>query len=88
MALDLTLDELLSTTRSVRARLDYTRPVEPDTCRAPTVSFPHTGEHSILARTDVCQVGWAIYPRLQSRDKSPLSVRGTHSLAIANLAQL
>jgi len=33
MVLDLTLDELLSTTRSVRRRLDFTRPVEPDVVR-------------------------------------------------------
>ena len=30
MSLDLTPDELLSTTRSVRKRLDFTRPVEPE----------------------------------------------------------
>jgi hypothetical protein len=33
MLLDLTLDELLSTTRSVRKRLDFTQPVEPDVVR-------------------------------------------------------
>ncbi len=32
-ALDLTIDELLSTTRSVRKRLDLTRPVEPEVIR-------------------------------------------------------
>ncbi|GAC1360005.1 MAG: nitroreductase family protein [Ktedonobacteraceae bacterium] len=31
--LDLTLDELLTTTRSVRKRLDFTRPVEPELIR-------------------------------------------------------
>jgi len=33
MLLDLTLDELLSTTRSVRKRLDFMRPVEPEVIR-------------------------------------------------------
>jgi nitroreductase len=33
MVLDLTSDELLSTTRSVRKRLDFTRPVEPEVIR-------------------------------------------------------
>src|SRR5258708_31948827 len=34
MLLTLTPDELLSTTRSVRKRLDFTRPVEPEVVRA------------------------------------------------------
>ncbi len=34
MSLDLTPDQLLSTTRSVRKRLDFTRPVEPETIHA------------------------------------------------------
>src|SRR6516225_259927 len=33
MVLDLTSDELLSTTRSVRKRLDFSRPVEPGVIR-------------------------------------------------------
>ncbi|HEX3271463.1 MAG TPA: nitroreductase family protein [Ktedonobacterales bacterium] len=46
MVLDLTLDELLSTTRSVRKRLDFTRPVEPDVvheCLALAIQAPNGG---------------------------------------------
>jgi nitroreductase len=46
MLLDLTLDELLSTTRSVRKRLDFTQPVEPDVvreCLALALQAPNGG---------------------------------------------
>jgi nitroreductase len=46
MLLDLTADELLSTTRSVRKRLDFTRPVEPEIvreCLALALQAPNGG---------------------------------------------
>ena len=38
MHLNLTADELLTTTRSVRKRLDFSRPVEDDVIRGATVT--------------------------------------------------
>jgi len=46
MLLTLTPDELLSTTRSVRKRLDFTRPVEPEVvreCLALAIQAPNFG---------------------------------------------
>jgi nitroreductase len=46
MLLNLTPDELLSTTRSVRKRLDFTRPVEPEVvreCLALALQAPNFG---------------------------------------------
>jgi hypothetical protein len=45
MLLNLTSDELLSTTRSVRKRLDFTRPVEPEIVRARGLGAAWTTSH-------------------------------------------
>jgi nitroreductase len=74
--LDLSPDELLSTTRSVRKRLDLTRPVEPEVIReclelavqAPTGASSQ-GWHFVIvtetaqrqALTAIYRKGWAVY---------------------------
>jgi nitroreductase len=60
MRLDLTPDELLSTTRAVRKRLDLTRPVEPevlDECfklaqQAPTASYSQNWHFVVVTDAD------------------------------------
>jgi nitroreductase len=74
--LDLTLDQLLTTTRSVRKRLDFTRPVEPELIRecltiamqAPTGSNSQrwhfvvvTDPAKRLALADLYRQGYAAY---------------------------
>ena len=74
--LDISIDELLTTTRAVRKRLDLTRPVEPEVIReclelavqAPTPGA-HQNWHFVVvtdpgkrhALADVYRKGWAIY---------------------------
>jgi nitroreductase len=74
--LDLSVDEVLSTTRSVRKRLDLTRPVEPELIReclelaaqAPTGSNSQTWHFIVVtdqeqrkALGEIYRKGWALY---------------------------
>ena len=74
--LNLTVDEVLTTTRSVRKRLDFSRPVEMDVIReclelatqAPTGGNSQTWHWVVVtdaakrqALGDIYRKGWAIY---------------------------
>ena len=80
--LDLTPDQLLSTTRSVRKRLDFSRPVEPEVIReclelalqAPTGGNRQswqfvvvTDEAKRAALADVYRRGWELYLGIQAQ---------------------
>lgn len=80
--LNLTPDELLTTTRSVRKRLDFSRPVEPELLRecleiavqAPTGGNRQTwhfvlvtDRQQIQALGDIYRKGWAIYTQVQQQ---------------------
>src|SRR6266849_3496674 len=88
--LNLTPDELLTTTRSVRKRLDFSRPVEPELlreCLEVAVQAPTGGNrqtwHFILvtdgqkiqAFGEIYRQGWAIYLQLQQQTYASLSQR-------------
>lgn len=79
--LNLTPDELLTTTRSVRKRLDFSRPVEPELLRecleiavqAPTGGNRQnwhfvvvTNRQQIQAMGEIYQKGWTIYLQQQT----------------------
>ena len=79
--LDLSPDELLTTTRSVRKRLDFSRPVEPHVIReclelalqAPTGGNRQswqfvvvTDEAKRAALADIYRRGWALYLQMQA----------------------
>lgn len=79
--LDLSADELLSTTRSVRKRLDFTRPVEPEVIRdclalalqAPTGGNRQTWQFVVVtdeakraALADIYRHGWDVYLKMQA----------------------
>lgn len=84
--LDLTVDQLLTTTRSVRKRLDFSRPVEPEVIRecleialqAPTGSNVQ-GWHFVVvtdaekrkALADVYRKGWSLYRSNATSGKQP-----------------
>ncbi len=92
--LNLTPDELLTTTRSVRKRLDFSRPVEPEVIRecleialqAPTGGnrqFWHfvvvTDEAKRRALGDIYRKGWELY--LRRPENQPGSFRGSEERA-------
>lgn len=79
--LNLSTDELLATTRSVRKRLDFSRPVEPELIReclelamqAPTGSNSQTWHFVVVTDTekrkalgDIYRKGWDLYTRAPS----------------------
>ena len=76
MKLNLTVDEALSTTRAVRKRLDFDRPVEPEVIRecleaavqSPTGSNAQSWQWMVItdqaqrsALADLYRQGWEIY---------------------------
>src|SRR5579884_3134092 len=80
--LNLTPDELLTTTRSVRKRLDFTRPVEPEIIRecleiavqAPTGGNRQQWSFVVVTDTakrqalgDIYRRGWEVYRGLTAR---------------------
>lgn len=84
--LDLTPDQLLATTRSVRKRLDFTRPVEPDVIReclelavqAPTGGNRQGWQFVVVtdaakrqALGDIYRRGWAVYKQESSKLRPP-----------------
>ena len=84
----LTPDELLTTTRSVRKRLDFSRPVEPELLRecleiavqAPTGGNRQTwhfilvtDRQQIQAVGEIYRKGWAIYLQLQQQTAANLA---------------
>ncbi len=86
--LNLTPDELLTTTRSVRKRLDFSRPVEPELlrqCLEIAVQAPTGGNrqtwHFILvtdaqkiqALGEIYRKGWAIYTQVQQQTYANLA---------------
>src|SRR6266852_2002872 len=86
--LDLTPDELLTTTRSVRKRLDFSRPVEPELLRecleiavqAPTGGNRQTwhfilvtDRQKIQALGEIYRKGWAIYTQVQQQTYANLA---------------
>lgn len=86
--LNLTPDELLTTTRSVRKRLDFSRPVEPELLRecleiavqAPTGGNRQTwhfilvtDRQKIQALGEIYRKGWAIYLQLQQQSYAKLA---------------
>jgi nitroreductase len=86
--LKLTPDELLTTTRSVRKRLDFSRPVEPELLReclevavqAPTGGNRQTwhfvlvtDRQKIQALGEIYQKGWAVYLRMQQQTYANLA---------------
>ena len=87
-SLNLTPDELLTTTRSVRKRLDFSRPVEPDLLRecleiaaqAPTGGNRQTwhfilvtDRQQIQALGEIYRKGWAIYTQAQQQTYASLA---------------
>ena len=86
--LNLTPDELLTTTRSVRKRLDFSRPVEPELLRecleiavqAPTGGNRQTwhfilvtDRQQIQALGEIYRKGWAIYTKVQQQTYANLA---------------
>ena len=86
--LNLTPDELLTTTRSVRKRLDFSRPVEPELLRecleiavqAPTGGNRQTwhfilvtDRQQIQALGEIYRKGWAIYTQVQQQTYANLA---------------
>ncbi|HEU0002080.1 MAG TPA: nitroreductase family protein [Ktedonobacteraceae bacterium] len=86
--LNLTPDELLTTTRSVRKRLDFARPVEPELLRecleiavqAPTGGNRQTwhfilvtDRQQIQALGEIYRKGWAIYTKAQQQTYANLA---------------
>ena len=86
--LNLTPDELLTTTRSVRKRLDFSRPVEPELLRecleiavqAPTGGNRQTwhfilvtDHQQIQALGEIYRKGWAIYTQVQQQTYARLA---------------
>ncbi len=86
--LNLTPDELLTTTRSVRKRLDFSRPVEPELLReclqiavqAPTGGNRQTwhfilvtDRQKIQALGEIYRKGWAIYTQVQQQTYANLA---------------
>ena len=80
MKLNLTVDEALSTTRAVRKRLDFDRPVEPEIIRecleaavqSPTGSNSQSWEWMVItdqaqrsALADLYRQGWEIYVQME-----------------------
>jgi len=89
-ALNLTPDEMLATTRSVRKRLDFTRPIEPEIireCLALAVQAPTGGNrqqwHFVVvsdsakrqAIGDIYRRGWALYRASQEPVMEKLAAR-------------
>ena len=81
MKLNLTVDEALSTTRAVRKRLDFDRPVEPEIIRecleaavqSPTGSNSQSWQWMVItdqaqrsALADLYRQGWEIYVQMLS----------------------
>lgn len=88
--LDLSPDQLLSTTRAVRKRLDFTRPVEPEILRecielatqAPTGSNSQQWHFVVVtdaekrkALADLYRKSWAVYSTQGSRPQDPEQAR-------------
>src|SRR2546426_7837634 len=88
--LDLSPDELLTTTRSVRRRLDFSRPVEPEVirqCLAIALQAPTGGNrqgwHFVVvtdaekrrALGDIYRRGGALYPHPPPAPRQPLFAR-------------
>jgi len=88
--LDLTPDQLLSTTRAVRKRLDFSRPVEPEILRecielatqAPTGSNSQQWHFVVVtdaekrkALADLYRKSWATYSTQGSRPQDPEQAR-------------
>lgn len=86
--LNLTPDELLTTTRSVRKRLDFSRPVKPELLRecleiavqAPTGGNRQTwhfilvtDRQQIQALGEIYRKGWAIYTKVQQQTYANLA---------------
>ncbi len=86
--LNLTPDELLTTTRSVRKRLDFSRPVEPEllhesleiAVQAPTGGNRQTwhfilvtDRQKIQALGEIYRKGWAIYTQVQQQTYANLA---------------
>lgn len=84
--LDLTPDQLLTTTRSVRKRLDFTRPVEPELIReclelalqAPTGGNRQSWQFVVVtdpakrqALGDIYRRGWAVYKQEVAKMRPP-----------------
>jgi len=80
MKLNLTVDEVLSTTRAVRKRLDFDRPVEPEVIReclesavqSPTGSNAQSWQWMVItdqaqrsALADLYRQGWEIYLQME-----------------------
>ena len=80
MKLNLTVDEALSTTRAVRKRLDFDRPVEPEIIRecleaavqSPTGSNSQSWQWMVItdqaqrsALADLYRQGWEIYVQME-----------------------
>src|SRR5579863_6326240 len=86
--LNLSPDELLTTTRSVRKRLDFSRPVEPELLRecleiavqAPTGGNRQnwhfiivTDRQQIQALGEIYKKGWAVYLQIQASARAAQS---------------
>ena len=80
MKLNLTVDEALSTTRAVRKRLDFDRPVEPEIIReclesavqSPTGSNSQSWQWMVItdqaqrsALADLYRQGWEMYVQME-----------------------
>ncbi len=101
--LHLTPDELLTTTRSVRKRLDFSRPVEPELLRecleiavqAPTGGNRQhwhfivvTDRQQIQALGKIYQKGWAIYLQQQTSIAAAMQSKRMTPDRIATLARI
>src|SRR5438270_1483635 len=101
--LHLTPDELLTTTRSVRKRLDFSRPVEPELLRecleiavqAPTGGNRQhwhfivvTDRQQIQALGKIYQKGWAIYLQQQTSIAAAMQSKRMTSDRVATLARV
>src|SRR5437763_13862216 len=100
MLLDLTVDELLSTTRAVRKRLDLTRPVEREVLeeclrlaqQAPTASYSQNWHFVVVTDADKrARLGelWreAAYPYLQRGGAPREGQMGRVGVAVVHLAE-
>ncbi|HLX56282.1 MAG TPA: nitroreductase family protein [Ktedonobacteraceae bacterium] len=100
--LNLSPDELLTTTRSVRKRLDFSRPVEPELLRecleiavqAPTGGNRQnwhfiivTDRQQIQALGEIYKKGWAVYLQIQASARAAQSKRMTPD-RLATLAKV
>ena len=101
--LPLTPDEMLTTTRSVRKRLDFSRPVEPELIRecleiavqAPTGGNSQgwqfvvvTDQQQRNALADVYRKGWALYLENRKTGKANLQSTGATPEAMSTLGKV